>query len=77
MFSITTERMDILANFAPNIETFRLLMEPLDGEGDAGIIQDAVGPVTSLTTISFTKLTSLSLYGKFKFHDGAFLISVN
>ena len=52
--------MDILANFAP-IETFRVLMLPLDGVGDAaGInIQDAVAPVTSLTSISFKKLTSL------------------
>ena len=69
-FEIQTERMDILANFSPNLEALRLLVPYRNDEED-------LPPGASLSTINFKKLTSLSLFGEFQLHDGAFLLSVN
>ena len=63
------ERMDILANFSPNLEALRLLVPYRNDEED-------LPPGASLSTINFKKLTSLSLSGGFQLHDGAFLLSV-
>lgn len=65
--------MDILANFCPNIENFSLLFLPPDDD----IIQGAGAPVASISSISFKKLTSLSLYGECELWDGAIMISVS
>ena len=70
-FEIQTERMDILAKFCPNIQTFRLLLRDPNEDED-------VPPGASISTIGFKNLVSLSLYGAhFQLNDGAFLISVN
>ena len=69
MFKFIQERMDILSNFSPNIKTLRLLVPYWNEE-------EELPPGASLSTINFKKLTSLNLFGGFRLHDGAFLLSV-
>ena len=75
MHFFPTERLDVLSNFCPNIETFRLFLHG-SNEIDDNIIEE-VPAGASLSTIGFKNLISLSLYGQFQLHDGAFLITVN
>jgi len=64
--------MDIFAKSCPNIEKLQLASWRTQDDG----IPDVLSGVY-LPRISFKKLTSLSISGKFKLHDGAFLLSVN
>jgi len=74
---IQIERMDILAKFCPNIQTLRLLLRGRDedDQSDDGI-EDVPPNASSISTIGFKNLISLSLYAVFQLYDGAFLISV-
>ena len=66
--------METLANFCPNIETFRLLLRSTI---DEKYVVEGISFRETLLAIRFKKLISLRLYGSLlQLQDGAFLLNV-